>query len=158
MIWLKYNRDDFEWQNGSELAIKDRDFYANSLHNQYNRICGWIAAFAVLPVFLLLSNGLHPSYYILIYIAIFSLLIMYLQNRVIKLKKRINSGNFTWRTGRVDFARNGNKNHSKYVIADGAYCQTFESISKFHSKDEIMIIKLEKYGIAFVKNKVSPVE
>ncbi len=83
---------------------------------------------------------------------------MYLQNRVIKLKKRINGGNFTWRTGRVDFARNGNKNHSKYVIADGAYCQTFESIRKFHSKDEIMIIKLDRFGIAFVKNKVSPVE
>ena len=158
MIWLKYNRDDFEWQNGKDLVQKEREFYANSLHSQYNRICGWLIAFAVLPIFLLVLNNLHPSYYILIYGGVISLLIMYLQNRVIKLNTRIKSGDFTWRIGQVDFARHGNKHHSKYVIADGAYCQTFESIRKFHSKDEIMIIKLDKHGIAFVKNKVSPVK
>ena len=158
MIWLKYNRDDFEWQNGKELDRKDREFYARSLHSQYNRLCGWIATFAVLPVFLLVLNNLNPSYHILIYVGIFSLLIMYLQNRVFKLKARIRNGDFTWRIGNVDFARHGNKHHSKYVIVDGAYCQTFESIRKFHSKDVIMIIKLDRFGIAFVKNKVSPVE
>lgn len=158
MIWLKYNRDDFEWQNGKDLSRKDREFYARSLHSQYNKLCGWLAAFAVLPVFLLLLNNLHPSYHVLIYVGAISLLIMCLQNRVLKLKNRINQGDFTWRIGQVDFARHGNKHHSKYVIADGAYCQTFESIRKFHSREEIMIIKLDKHGIAFVKNRVSPVE
>ena len=158
MIWLKYNREDFEWRNGTELGRKDKEFYARSLHSQYNKLCGWLAVFAVLPVFLLFLNNLQPSYYCLIYVAAFSLLILYLQNKVVKLKNRINQGDFTWRIGQVDFARHGNKHHSKYVIADGAYCQTFESIRKFHSREEIMIIKLDKHGIAFVKNKVSPVE
>lgn len=151
MIWLKYNRDNFEWLNGKELSETDREFYSRSLHNQYNRLCYWLAAITALPIIMLLINGFGISFFVLIFVGIVSLIVMYLQNRVIKLKKRINGGNFTWRTGRVDFARNGNKNHSKYVIADGAYCQTFESISKFHTKDEIMIIKLDKYGIAFVK-------
>lgn len=153
MIWLKYNRDDFEWSEGKELTRSDRSYYSNALHSQYNKVCGWLAAIAVIPVLLLVFNNLNPSFYILIYVGVISLLIMFLQNRVIKLKKRINNGDFTWRIGTVDFARNGNKNHSKYIIADGAYCQTFESIRKFHSKDEIMIIKLDKFGIAFVKNQ-----
>ena len=158
MIWLKYDRDDFEWLNGKELSEKDREFYSRSLHNQYNRLCYWLGAITALPIIMLLINGFGISFFVLIFVGIVSLIVMCLQNRALKQKYRIRKGEFIWRNGRVDFARNGNKNHSKYVIADGAYCQTFESISKFHSKDEIMIIKLDKYGIAFVKNKVSPVE
>ena len=148
-----HKQDYFDWLKGKTMDIEDRKFYGSSLHKQYNILCGWVAVLAFIPILILLIYGFTPSPFYFIYAGMLTLMIFYLQNRVLKLKNRIIKGDFKWRIGYVDDAKKDSKNHSKYVIADGAYCNTYESIRRFDIGDEIMIIKLDKaVGTAFVKN------